>query len=430
MTPSNETESQSRHSAVMFTHKRKAMRAGKFLIGVLLTAALVSAAAPASAQGACRASGAGFDRWLEAFKQEAVAAGISRQTLAAVAPLLDYDINIIARDRAQRVFSQTFLEFSGRMVAKYRLDMGAKRIKQLGSMFSRIEQQFGVPPEPIVAFWGLETDFGANIGNLPTLRALATLAFDCRRPQLFRPQLIAALKIVERGDLTPEQMIGPFAGELGQLQFLPAHYFDYGVDYDGDGRRDLLKSAPDALASAANYMKSHGWRRGEPWLQEVRVPANLPWDQADLSIQHPRAQWARWGVSYPGGRALPADNLPASLLLPMGRFGPAFLAYPNFQVFLEWNQSLVYATTAAYFATRLTGAPAVGHGAGQVEPFGYPEMRELQTILARQGFKIGPIDGKLGLQTRAAIKQAQMRLGMPADSYPTPELLQRLRGTR
>jgi lytic murein transglycosylase len=403
---------------------------GKLLIGALLAALQVASAGLAHAQAACRASGAGFDRWLESFKQEAVAAGISRQTLAAVAPLLDYDVNVISRDRGQRVFSQTFLEFSGRMVAKYRLDMGAKRIKQYASMFSRIEQQFGVPPEPIVAFWGLETDFGANIGNLPTLRALATLAFDCRRPQLFRPQLIAALKIVERGDLTPDQMIGPFAGELGQLQFLPSHYFDYGVDYDGDGRRDLLRSAPDALASAANYMKNHGWRRGEPWLQEVRVPAKLPWDQADLSIQHPRAQWARWGVSYPGGRTLPADNLPASLLLPMGRFGPAFLAYPNFQVFLEWNQSLVYATTAAYFATRLAGAPAISRGAGEVAPFGYPEMRELQTILARQGFKIGPVDGKLGLQTRAAIKQAQMRLGLPADSYPTPELLQRLRGAQ
>jgi len=416
----------------MFADEGKTMRsrAGKFLIGTLLTAALVSAAAAAHAQIGCRNNAAGFDRWLEAFKQEAAAAGISQQTLAAVAPLLDYDVNIIARDRGQRVFSQTFLEFSGRMVAKYRLDTGAKRIQQLASTFARIRQQYGVPPEPIVAFWGLETDFGANIGNLPTLRALATLAFDCRRPQLFRPQLIAALKIIERGDLTPEQMVGPFAGELGQLQFLPSHYFDYGVDFDGDGRRDLLKSVPDALASAANYMKSIGWRRGEPWLQEVRVPANLPWDQADLAIQHPRAQWARWGVSYPGGQALPADNVPASLLLPMGRFGPAFLAYANFQVFLEWNQSLVYSTTAAYFATRLAGAPPVGRGNGQVPPFGYPEMRELQTILARQGFKIGQIDGKLGLQTRAAIKQVQMRLGLPADSYPSPDLLQRLRGAQ
>ena len=245
-------------------------------------------------------------------------------------------------------------------------------------MFQRIENQYGVPAAPIVAFWGLETDFGANIGNLPTLRALATLAFDCRRPQLFRPQLLAALKVIQRGDLTPEQMVGPFAGELGQLQFLPAHYFDHGVDFDGDGRRDLLKSAPDALGSAGNFMKHLGWKKGEPWLQEVRVPENLPWDQADLSIKHPRSQWARWGVTYPGGRPLAADAMPASLVLPMGRFGPAFLAYANFDVFIGWNQSLVYATTAAYFATRLAGAPAVGRGNAPVPAFSYEQMRELQ----------------------------------------------------
>ncbi len=395
----------------------------------LLAAALVALSAfPAFAQ-ACRNPG-NFDGWLAEFRREAVAAGISQNTLAAAAPYLSYDVNIIAKDRGQRVFSQTFLEFSDRMVAKYRLDQGAKRIQQLASVFQRIESQYGVPAAPIVAFWGLETDFGGNIGNLPTLRALATLAFDCRRPQLFRPQLIAALKIIQRGDLTPEQMVGPFAGELGQLQFLPAHYFDHGVDFDGDGRRDLLKSAPDALGSAGNFMQHLGWKKGEPWLQEVRVPADLPWDQADLSIKHPRSQWARWGVTYPGGRPLPADAMPASLVLPMGRFGPAFLAYANFDVFIGWNQSLVYATTAAYFATRLAGAPPVGRGNAPVPPFSYEQMRELQGILTRQGFKIGQVDGKLGLQTRAAIKQVQMRLGLPADSYPSPELLERMRGGR
>ncbi len=350
----------------------------------LLAAALVALSAfPAFAQ-ACR-NPANFDPWLAEFRREAAAAGISQNTLAAAAPYLSYDVNIIAKDRGQRVFSQTFLEFSDRMVAKYRLDQGAKRIQQLAATFQRIENQYGVPAAPIVSFWGLETDFGANIGNLPTLRALATLAFDCRRPQLFRPQLLAALKVIQRGDLTPEQMVGPFAGELGQLQFLPAHYFDHGVDFDGDGRRDLLKSAPDALGSAGNFMKHLGWRKGEPWLQEVRVPENLPWDQADLAIKHPRSQWARWGVTYPGGRPLAADAMPASLVLPMGRFGPAFLAYANFDVFIGWNQSLVYATTAAYFATRLAGAPAVGRGNAPVPAFSYEQMRELQTNSAASG---------------------------------------------
>ena len=396
--------------------------------GLLAAAFVALSALPALAQ-ACRNAG-NFDAWLAEFRREAVAAGISQNTLAAAAQYLTYDVNIVAKDRGQRVFSQTFLEFSDRMVAKYRLDTGAKRIQQLAATFQRIENQYGVPPAPIVAFWGLETDFGGNIGNLSSLRALSTLAFDCRRPHLFRPQLIAALKIIQRGDLTPEQMVGPFAGELGHLQFLPSHYFDHGVDFDGDGRRDLLKSASDALGSAGNFMKHLGWRKGEPWLQEVRVPAQLPWDQADLSIKHPRSQWARWGVTYPGGRALPADGMPAALLLPMGRLGPAFLAYANFDVFIGWNQSLVYATTAAYFATRLAGAPPVGRGNSPVPAFSYEQMRELQTILTRQGFKIGPVDGKLGLQTRAAIKQVQVKLGLPADSYPSPELLERMRGGR
>ena len=396
--------------------------------GLLAAALIALSALPALAQ-ACRNPG-NFDGWLAEFRREATAAGISQNTLAAAAPYLSYDVNIIAKDRGQRVFSQTFLEFSDRMVAKYRLDQGAKRIQQLAATFQRIENQYGVPAAPIVAFWGLETDFGGNIGNLPTLRALATLAFDCRRPQLFRPQLIAALKIIQRGDLTAEQMVGPFAGELGQLQFLPSHYFDHGVDFDGDGRRDLLKSASDALGSAGNFMKHLGWKKGEPWLQEVNVPVQLPWDQADLSIKHPRSQWARWGVAYPGGRTLPADTMQAALVLPMGRLGPAFLAYANFDVFLGWNQSLVYATTAAYFATRLAGAPAVGRGNSPVPAFTYEQMRELQGILTRQGFKIGPVDGKLGMQTRGAIKQVQMKLGLPADAYPSPELLERLRGGR
>jgi lytic murein transglycosylase len=385
------------------------------------------ASTAASAQ--CRNT-ASFERWLEDFKREAIAQGISPRTIAAASPDMAYDQGVVNRDRGQRVFSQSFIQFADRMVAAYRLQHGVQRIKRYGDVFARIEREFGVPAPVITAFWGLETDYGANIGKMPTMRSLATLAYDCRRPDLFRPQLLAALKIIQRGDLRADQMVGPFAGELGQLQFLPAHYYDYAVDYDGDGRRDLLRSAPDALASAANYMAKLGWRRGDPWLHEVRVPANLPWDQADLAIQHPRSQWARWGIALADGRALPADNLPASLLLPMGRLGPAFLAYPNFHIFLKWNQSLVYATTAAYFATRLAGATKVRRPSETLQSFGYREIRELQVLLSRHGYDVGKIDGFLGERTRAAVKAMQQRYGLPADSYPTPELLARLRGGR
>jgi lytic murein transglycosylase len=315
------------------------------------------------------------------------------------------------------------------MVAAYRLQKGAIVMRQHGETFRRIEAQFGVPAAPIVAFWGLETDFGANVGNLPTLQSLATLAYDCRRPDLFRGELKAALRIIARGDLTPSEMRGPWAGELGQLQFLPSHYLAYGVDFDGDGRRDLIRSTPDALASAARYLQSLGWKRGEPWLQEVEVPADLDWQEADLSIQHPRAWWVRAGVRAAAG-SLPADGLNASLLLPMGRNGPAFLAYDNFRTFLEWNQSLVYATTAAYFASRLDGARPVGRGNGPVAALNARQIAELQRLLARAGYDIGKIDGKLGLTTRAGVKQVQLKYGLPADSYPTAELIERMKGGR
>jgi hypothetical protein len=224
-------------------------------------------------------------------------------------------------------------------------------------------------------------------------------------------------------------MIGSWAGEIGQTQMMPTEYNKFAVDFDGDGRRDLLKSVPDVLASAGNYIQSLGWQRGQPWLREVRVGANVPWDQADLNIQHPHSEWARWGVTAADGRPLSAEGPPASLVLPMGRFGPAFLAYPNFQVYLKWNQSLVYSLTAAYYATRLAGAGPMQKGSGAPPPLSLEQAKDLQRMLARYGYT-GEVDGKLGLSTRAAIKASQLKLGLPADSYPTVELLDRLRGGR
>ncbi|MCB1494636.1 MAG: peptidoglycan-binding protein, partial [Bauldia sp.] len=265
-----------------------------------------------------------------------------------------------------------------------------------------------------------------NVGDGHTLVSLATLAYDCRRPDLFRQQLIAALKIIDRGDLTPTQMRGPWAGEMGQLQFLPMHYYDYGVDFDGDGHVNLIKSSPDALGSAGNYLANIGWRRGEPWLQEVTVPKEFPWEMADLRIQLPRSEWAAAGVKGVG-KNLPSDGMVAALLLPMGRNGPAFLAYPNFNVLLEWNSSLVYTTTAAYFATRMAGAGKVSRGSGAINSLSSKEVAQLQTILAKKGYNVGKIDGIIGEMTREAVKDVQLQLGMPADSYPTKELLAKLR---
>ncbi len=401
----------------------------RILSAIAAGVALFAAMQAASAAVPCRTSGS-FEQWLERFKQEALAQGISRNAIAQASPYLTYDQRIVNIDRGQRVFAQNFLEFSTKMLPGGRISQGIAQIKKNAATFAREEQQYGVPPAVIAGFWGLESDFGANMGKDHSLRSIATLAFDCRRSDMFRGHLFDALRLIERGDLTAPEMIGSWAGELGQTQMMPSEYFKYAVDYEGDGHRNLLRSAADVIGSTANYLVSLGWKRGEPWLQEIRVPPNLPWKETGLDVKQPRAQWAKWGVTYPDGRPLPNDNLPASVLLPMGRFGPAFLAYDNFQVYLKWNNSLVYSTTAAYYATRLAGAPPLGRGPGTVPTLSMEQTRELQELLIKRGYDVGGADGKLGTATRIAVKAMQVKLGLPADSYPTPELIARLRGAQ
>ena len=399
------------------------------ILGSVGTATIAAALLTGSAEAAARCRNTGsFERWLDAFKQEAASQGISRQAISAALDGVTFDPAIIRRDSGQGVFQQGFLQFAGRMAGAGRYQNGLRQMKAQAGLLSRIEQQSGVPPAVVTALWGLESDYGAyKGGTYNVIRSVATLAYDCRRSEFFRKQLMDAVRLVQRGDLRPDEMIGNWAGELGPTQFTPSDYFKHGVDFDGDGRVDMIRSVPDALASAANLMKSFGWQRGQPWLQEVRVPAQMPWQEAGLDIQHPRSQWARWGVTAAHGQ-LPADNLPASLVLPMGRNGPAFLAYPNFKAYIEWNAALVYSTTAAYFATRLAGAPPVGPGNGHVEAPTPQQVQELQRLLIARRFLTGEADGRLGSGTRAAVKQAQIKLGLPADSYPSPELTERLRG--
>ena len=386
------------------------------------------AASPRPRAAACH-GGQNFDAFLAALKQKAVAAGVSQRALAAAGPGMTYDQGIVNRDRGQRVFGQAFTEFSRRMAADYRMQKGQQQIKAHAAVFARAEKEYGVPAPVIAAFWALESDFGVQMGNLPTLRSLVSLAYDCRRSQMFQDETIAALKIIDRGDLVPGEMIGSWAGELGQTQFLPTHYFNYAVDYDGDGHRNMLRSPADVIGSTANYIANGlKWRRGEPWLQEVRVSANLPWDQADLTIKQPRSKWAQWGVTYPDGRALPTDDLPSSLLLPMGRGGPAFLAYPNFAAYTEWNNSLIYSTTAGYLATRIGGAAPMRQPAAPIAQLPFNELKEMQQLLQRAGFNVGKIDGIMGQASRSAVKAMQIRYGLPADSWPTAELLSRMRG--
>ena len=260
-----------------------------------LSALLLTFAAPSFAAPCGTGS---FEAWLDDFKREAAAKGISASAIQTGLTGIALDKSVLARDQSQKVFTQSFEEFSGRMVPP-RLTRGANMLKQYGSVLGRIEQTYGVPGEVLVAIWGLETDYGVNIGKFPTIRALATLAYDCRRTDMFKAELMDALRIVERGDIAPQEMRGAWAGEIGQTQFMPSSYIKFAVDFDGNGRRDLLRSPPDVLASTANFLSGHGWQKGKDW--------------------------------EPGSA--------------------------NFAVIKEWNKSEVYAKTIGSFATQLSRAP-------------------------------------------------------------------------
>ena len=399
--------------------------------GALLAAllALPIGLAPAVADTSCR-KGQSFEAWLAGIRRQAEAAGVSRAAIEAGLAGVTFDPAIVRRDNGQGVFQQTFLQFSDRMVSADRMSRGARLLETHAALLKRIEARFGVPGPVLVAFWGLETDFGSDMGKYKAPVAVATLAYDCRRSEMFTTELIDLLRIVERGDLQPSEMLGDWAGELGHLMFTPTDYRTYGVDMDGDGRADVIHSVPDALATAANFLSGLGWRRGEPWLEEVRVPAEMDWSRSDPSIDLTRAEWGRLGLARADGSPLAAGGPPASLWLPMGRNGPAFLTYPNFQAYLGWNKAMVYSTTAAYYATRLAGAPKVSRGRAEVKPLSPEQMRHLQTLLQRRGFTDAEPDGRLGNATRSAVRAAQMRVGLPADSFPTVELITALEGAR
>lgn len=392
-----------------------------FQASAIIASISISATSALAQSAPC---GGNFQSFMEGVRSEAQSLGYPDNAINAVIAAARPNQTVLARDRQQGVFKQTFLKFSQRAVSNSRMSIGASKINQYNSVFSNAYSQFGVPPEVIAAFWALETDFGAVQGDFNTVSALATLAHDCRRPHLFRPQLMAAIVMTANGDLDPARTTGAWAGEIGQVQMLPEDIVTKGIDGDGDGHVRLKTSSPDAIMTAANLIRSLGWRPGEPWLVEVSVPANIPWEQTGLHTKLRVSDWAAMGITARNGN-MPSGGMQASLLAPQGRNGPKFLALPNFDIYLEWNKSFVYSTTAAYFATRLGGA-ARYDGGNPDQGLNDSQMRQLQQKLVARGHDVGKIDGILGAKTRLAVQKEQMRLGMPADAWPTPALLSSL----
>ncbi len=388
------------------------------------TAGLLALGLSTGAAGAQQCGG-DFNQFLQGMRAEAAQRGYSQDAIDGFFRHASYSQGAIDADRRQGIFTVPFTEFARRLISQNRVDNGRSNSQRYDAVFNEIERRFGVSRGILLSFWAFETDYGAFQGDFNTLDALVTLAHDCRRPELFRPEVFAALELFTRGDFDPVNTTGAWAGEIGMVQMLPDDIVNHGIDGDGDGHVALQTSAPDALMSGANILSSLGWRPREPWLVEITVPDGLDWYQTGVHTSQRVSEWEAAGVRARAGGSLPMPGAQASVVLPQGRNGPAFLAYPNFSVLFEWNQSFTYVLTAAYFATRLEGAPVFD--ARNPDPgLSGDQMRALQQRLAARGHNVGAVDGILGAGTRAAVREEQRRLGLPADAWPTAQLLNAL----
>ena len=374
--------------------------------------------------GANATCGGNFNQFVAVLKQEALKLQYGKPLVDSFFNVAKQDLKVLKADRSQNVFQKDFIAFSRNLISDHRLTHAKKNARKHAIAFHNVERAFGVPASVLLAFWAFETDFGANQGNFNTLNSLITLAHDCRRPQLFRPQIFAALELFKRGEFNPILTQGAWAGEIGMIQMLPKDIIHSGTDGDGNGQVDLQNSPPDALMTGGHMLKRFGWQANKPWLQEIVLPTNLDWSLTGLDKTYPVSSWKDLGVTARNG-SLYNSASGTSILLPVGHKGPAFLAYPNFKVYFKWNQSLVYVTTAAYFATLLAGQPTYSAG-NHDQGLDGPKIQILQTKLVRLGHDVGKIDGILGSKTRAAVRAEQIRLGLPSDAWPTPELLNRL----
>jgi lytic murein transglycosylase len=373
----------------------------------------------------------GFARCLAGIQADAQRDGVSKATLDAALEGVQPEMSLLELLDNQPEFRTPIWDYLAGLVDEERIQDGRAMLAQWGPTLAEIERRFGVDPATVVAVWGVESNFGRNLGRRAIIPSLATLACHGRRQAFFRGELLAALKIVHRGDVAPAQMMGSWAGAFGQTQFMPSTYLRLAVDFDGDGRRDLVNNVPDALASTANFLDKGGWRTGQPWGFEVRLPEGFDTAGTGRRNKASLAEWQSRGVRRLDGSPLANGRVPTegvALLLPAGVRGPAFVVYRNFDVIFGYNAAESYALAIAHLADRLRGAgpwetPWPTDDAG----LSRAERRELQTLLLARGHSLGEADGVLGAVSRAAIRAEQQRLGWSPDGRAGQKLLRTLR---
>ena len=369
-----------------------------------------------------------FATWLKDFRAEAAALGISQATLEQSLSDIKPDPEVLELDRRQPEFSQTFWAYFSRRVTPERIKLGRELLAKHRPLLEKIKAQYGVQPHFLVAFWGLETNFGSFTGDKPVIRSLVTLAYDTRRSAFFRSELLNALRIIDAGHISAAELSGSWAGATGQLQFMPSTFVGYAIDGDKDGRLDIWHSYPDMFASAANYLRSVGWRPKEIWGREVRLPPDFDLSLAQLEIEKPISKWQNLGVRRANGKALPNASFASSIVLPGGALGPAFLVYQNFRSILVWNRSLLYALSVGHLSDQLIHLGSLlAKRPKKEQPLRRAEVTELQGLLLSLGFNPGTPDGVIGSKTRAAVRAYQSKVKLPADGYPTVMLLDGLR---
>ena len=368
-----------------------------------------------------------FDQWVSEFRERARAQGITAATLDEALAGVRYQPRIIELDRSQPEFTRAIWEYLDSAVSSSRVDNGRRKLAEHRDAADQAQHRYGVPGSVITAIWGIESNYGSNFGSFSTIDAFATLGYEGRRHAFAQEQLIAALRIIQEGDIDREHMLGSWAGAMGHTQFIPTSFLAYAVDGDNDGRRDIWSSIPDVMASTAHYLAKNGWQRGQPWGVEVTLPEGFDYTRTELSTRQPTSAWQAQGVRAVQGQSLPTFDQ-ASIIAPAGAQGPAFLVGPNFRVIMRYNNATSYALAVALLSQRIDGGPGVqGDWPRGLKPLTRSQTKEMQGLLNQKGFGTGTPDGIMGPNTREGLRAWQRSVGETPDGFPSSSVLEELR---